>query len=1118
MVPTRKPKRVRAAVATLLALLLLGLISTLYLSSLDAAWWRATRLAAENQPWRRGVPRDGQENESDLIQACAQSEFDRLAYPARSIPGSWRNAAQAHAQRAIRDGADFLQAGRSLPYGTRPPNSVSWTSMGPAPIDNNAASDGYKYGLVTGRINALAADPSNAQVAYTGSTAGGLWKTTSCCSASTSWTPLWEGKDFVSQAVSAIAIDPGNPQVIYAGTGDADAGDQFSSGVMKTTDGGATWVQLGANVFTPFAAGTPAEIDQSISAIVIDPRNTSTVAAGTRYGFYLSRDGGSSWARYSIHDQPGQSQRVSALLIDSSSNPSTIYAAVGFPYASQREGDIGGGNGVYKASIPASGAPSFALLNSGWPDGTGGGSANNVGRIRLARSAQNPQIIYAQVGDYFSFNALGTWVTTNGGASWAQLAGSQDSAYHDCFNMATSEGQDWYDLAFGVDASNDHVLYVGRTSMYKLQVNSAYTGITSITNLANVYSQTCGGYGAIHPDQHALAMLGGGQFLVGNDGGVYLGNGAVGGFTQLNRGLNISQFYAGQIGANFATSSTQFAFGGMQDNGSASWDATNSTAQWQARGNGGDGFFTAFDPLSSTKTQGRWYTEYTYGALSCSSTGAQGPFFSTCTGGWYSSFGFQIDRSDWSTPFVLDQLHCSNTTCNNIILGTNRLWASGSGGISRASWVPVSPDLTKGDVFNDNASNTIIDVRFAPSSPTSAAVGTDDGNVQWSNNIFGGANCTAAALDTASFGCTPVMGAAWVNLAKGNTVLPNRAIQGVGFDPSDDRVVYAAVGGFNANTPSTPGHLFRASCSANCASANSWAWADKTANLPDVPADSVIANPNNRKQVFVGTHFGFYYTNDIDAQPVVWQRYQNNLPNTVIKYLTIDRGATTLAAFTYGRSVYTIKLPGASGFGAALPAPNSLAAQAVSAHQIDLQWSDQSSTETGFLIERCAGAGCNDFAHIASAPADATSFSDTGVAAGTSYRYRVRATSGSSQSEYSNIASAATLAETPPPQTPANLAAQAVSAHQIDLQWSDQSDNETGFLIERCAGAGCNDFAQVGATAANIASFSDADLTAGTSYSYRVRATNGSSASVYSEVASATTSIFIAYIPLATTP
>ena len=1009
MLPTRKPKRVRVAVAALLALLLLGLASTLALSSLDAAWWRATRLAGENQRWRRGVPREGQANESDVIQARAQSEFDRLAYPARSIPGSWQNAAQAHTQRAVRDGADFMQAGRAQPSGTRPLNSVSWASMGPAPIDNNAAADGYKYGLVTGRINALAADPSNPQVAYAGSTAGGLWKTTSCCSASTSWAPLWEGKDFVSQAVSAIAIDPANPQVVYAGTGDADAGDQFSSGIMKSSDGGASWAQLGAHVFAPFAAGTPTEIDQSVSAIAIDPRNTSTVAAGTRYGFYLSRDGGSTWARYSIHGLAGQSQRVSSLLIDSSSNPSAIYVAVGFPYASQREGDIGGGNGVYRASLPTAGAPSFTLLNNGWPAGTGSGSANSVGRIRLARSAQNPQIMYAQVGDYFGFNALGTWATTNGGASWAQLAGSANIDYHDCANTPTNEGQDWYDLALGVDAGNDHVLYVGRTSLYKLQVNSSYTGITSITNLANVYSQSCGGYGSIHPDQHALAMLGGGQFLAGNDGGVYLGNGAVGGFTQLNQGLNISQFYAGQIGANFAASSAQYAFGGMQDNGSASWDAANGTAQWQARGNGGDGFFTAFDPLSSTKTQGRWYTEYTYGTLSCSATGAQGPFLSTCTGGWYSSFGFQIDRSDWSTPFVLDQLHCSSTTCNNIILGTSRLWASGSGGMSRASWLPVSPDLTKGDIFNDNASNTIIDVRFAPSSPTSAAVGTDDGNVQWSNNIFGGANCTAAAADTAGFSCTPVIGASWVNLAKGNAVLPNRAIQGVGFDPTDDRVVYAAVGGFNANTPGTPGHLFQASCTANCASANSWSWADKTANLPDVPADAVIANPNNRSQVFVGTHFGFYYTNDIDAQPVVWQRYQNNLPNTVIKYLTIDRGATTLAAFTYGRSLYTIRLPGAGGFGAALPAPANLAAQAVSAQQIDLQWSDQSSSETGFLIERCAGAGCGDFAQVGATGANITSFSDTGLAPGTIYRYRVRATNGTSVSGYSEVASATTF-------------------------------------------------------------------------------------------------------------
>jgi hypothetical protein len=146
-------------------------------------------------------------------------------------------------------------------------------------------------------------------------------------------------------------------------------------------------------------------------------------------------------------------------------------------------------------------------------------------------------------------------------------------------------------------------------------------------------------------------------------------------------------------------------------------------------------------------------------------------------------------------------------------------------------------------------------------------------------------------------------------------VLPNRAIQSVGFDPTTDQTLYAAVGGFNTNTPNQPGHLFQATCAANCGTAANWTWTNKTGNLPDVPADSVLVNPNNAKQVFVGTHFGFYYTNDITASPVVWQHYQNNLPNTVLQYLTTDRCATTLGLFSYGSSLYTIQLPGAGGFG-----------------------------------------------------------------------------------------------------------------------------------------------------------------------------------------------------------
>ena len=70
----------------------------------------------------------------------------------------------------------------------------------------------------------------------------------------------------------------------------------------------------------------------------------------------------------------------------------------------------------------------------------------------------------------------------------------------------------------------------------------------------------------------------------------------------------------------------------------------------------------------------------------------------------------------------------------------------------------------------------------------------------------------------------------------------------------DVPVGYAAVGGFNANTPSTPGHVFQVTCASNC---SSFTWADKSGNLPDIPVDSIIVNPNIPQQVFAGSDFGF---------------------------------------------------------------------------------------------------------------------------------------------------------------------------------------------------------------------------------------------------------------------
>src|SRR5581483_1992540 len=152
----------------------------------------------------------------------------------------------------------------------------------------------------------------------------------------------------------------------------------------------------------------------------------------------------------------------------------------------------------------------------------------------------------------------------------------------------------------------------------------------------------------------------------------------------------------------------------------------------------------------------------------------------------------------------------------------------------------------------------------------------------------------------------------WVNVTDNNLVLPNRPVLGGALDPSAASpslpVGYAAMGGFDANTPATPGHVFQVTCAANCAS---FTWADKTGNLPDIPVDSIIVNPNIPQQVFAGTDWGVYYTDDITVASPVWQRFENGLPHAMVWDMQIDRGSTTLSVWTRSRGAYVYPLAGA---------------------------------------------------------------------------------------------------------------------------------------------------------------------------------------------------------------
>jgi chitodextrinase len=155
-------------------------------------------------------------------------------------------------------------------------------------------------------------------------------------------------------------------------------------------------------------------------------------------------------------------------------------------------------------------------------------------------------------------------------------------------------------------------------------------------------------------------------------------------------------------------------------------------------------------------------------------------------------------------------------------------------------------------------------------------------------------------------------------------------------------------------------------------------------------------------------------------------------------------------------------------------------------------------------VERCQGGGCTSFTQVGTPPSG-TTFSDTGLSNGTTYRYRVRARDAANNlSAYSNVASAST--DVTPPTAPTALAALATSSSQINLVWTASTDDVgvTAYLVERCAGALCTNFAQIATVSGTT--YSDTGLAPTTSYTYRVRARDAAgNLSSYSNQATAIT-------------
>ncbi|HZU04949.1 MAG TPA: dockerin type I domain-containing protein [Chloroflexota bacterium] len=760
-----------------------------------------------------------QEREASPAEREAYFYWQRAA-PAQTIPPGALARARAQLEAALQRGT-LQRAPQGVPS-AQGVVETPWVAIGPQPIGEGLAGFGAGQLPNAGRVTALAVDPSDpsGNTVYLGAATGGVWKTTN---GGVTWLPLTDTQP--SLAIGAIALDPTQPQTVYVGLGEQNfSGDSYYGfGILKSTNGGASWTLLPAGCATD--PGCPFQ-RQRIGRIAVDPNNPQIVYAATTNGIAKSSDGGQSWTVALLCASSPCSRAVTDVVIDASTSPSTIYAAQGDPFGAPN-------NGVWKSTT------NLANTSANWTKLPGSGSglfpASDVGRIRLSLGRSGgTTALYAVVHRVSDDGLMGVWKTTDGGATWTATAHPETASGAAEFSACT---QCEYNLNIAVFPTNPNVVYVLAIELFRSTDGGAS------------WSQVSNGYTApykIHVDQHAFAFLPGNPnaFYVGNDGGVYRSTDGGTSYTNLNGSLSITQFYRGAAHPTRLTS----AFGGTQDNGSLSYE--NALSWYRAlRGDGGYAAIDFVNPntvYATTQMLGIWR----------STTGPRGTFTPADAG---------ISGSEprqFIAPLVMDPQNPQV-----LYAGTTRLYRTSNGA---ASWAPISPVLSSAS----NRFNAISAVVVAPSDPSTLYVGTG-----------------ASSSGPAKLWVTRDLGGSWTDRSAG---LPNRFITSIAVHPTDPSTAYVAFSGFDANTPSAPGHVFKTT--------NGGAgWTNVTGALPDAPVNAIVIDPSDGQQVYVATDVGVFKSPDGGSS---WQQLAAGLPNPVVNDLVLHRSGQRLFAFTHGRGVY----------------------------------------------------------------------------------------------------------------------------------------------------------------------------------------------------------------------
>jgi photosystem II stability/assembly factor-like uncharacterized protein len=689
--------------------------------------------------------------------------------------------------------------------------------------------------FMSGRIADVAIDPRDAATWYVAVGSGGLWKTVN---AGVTWKPIFD--DQPSYSIGCVTLDPSNPNTVWLGTGENVGGRHvgYGDGVYRSDDGGASWKNVALKA------------SEHVSKIVVDPRDSDVVfvaaqgplwSAGGERGLYKTTDGGATWKKVlGAGDWTG----VTDLVADPR-DADVLYAAT---WQRQRTvaAYIGGGpeSGVHKST---DGGETWTKLEGGLPGG-------NLGKIGLAVSPQNPDVVYAAIE--LDRRKGGVWRSADRGASWEKRSDA----------VAGATGPHYYQELYASPHAFDRLYLVD----WRMQVSD--DGGKTFRRLKDDNK---------HSDNHSINFRADDPdyLLVGTDGGLYESF-DLGETWRYFANLPVTQFYKVAVDDDAPFYNL---YGGTQDNSTQGGPSRTDNASGIANS---DWFITVFadghQPATEPGNPDIVYSEWQQGNL---------VRFDRKTGEIVyvqpqPEPGDPAERFNWDAPILV-----SPHDPKRIYYASQRVWRSDDRG---DSWRPLSGDLTRDqnrldfpmmgrqwgwdapwDLDAMSAFNTITSLAESPKREGLLYAGTDDGLIQVSED--GGASWRKLEVQA----LPGVPAGAFVNDLKA--------------DLHDENTVYAALDHHKAGDFRP--YLYKSTDRGRT-------WKSIAGDLPDRHLVwRMVQDHVQPKLLFAATELGLFVTLDGGTK---WIELGGGVPTISFRDLAIQRRENDLVAASFGRGFFIL--------------------------------------------------------------------------------------------------------------------------------------------------------------------------------------------------------------------